>query len=73
MFSADSSAKTNDLKIEDGKAMNLKEYLLIFKSSLALDENAMNGGPSRSKINTIQTDHKKRMNSTYNLPISSTD
>ena len=24
--------------------MNLSEYLLIFKSSLALDENAMNGG-----------------------------
>ena len=24
--------------------MNSSEYLLIFKSSLALDENAMNGG-----------------------------
>ena len=53
MFSADSSAKINDLKIEDGNTMNLYEYLLIFKSSLALDENAMNGGLSRSKVNTI--------------------
>ena len=73
MFSADSSAKINDLKLEDGNAMNLQEYLLISKFSLALDENAMNGSLSRSEINTIQTDDDKRMNSTYNLPISSTD
>ena len=33
----------------------------------------MNGSLSRSEINTIQTDDDKRMNSMYNLPISSTD
>ena len=72
-FSADSSAKINGLKLEDGNAMNLQEYLLISKSSFALDENAMNGSLSRSEINTIQSDDDKRMNSMHNLPISSTD
>ena len=70
-------SKINDLKLEDGNAMNLfadeLTYLLISKYSLALDENAMNGSLSRSEINTIQTDDDKRMNSMHNLPISSTD
>ena len=43
-YPTNSSTKINDLKLEDENAMNLSEYLLIFKSSLALDENAMNGG-----------------------------
>ena len=73
MFSADSSAKIKDLKLEDGNTMNLQEYLLISKYSLGLNENAMNGSLSRSEINTIQTDDDKRMNFMHNLPISSTE
>ena len=52
--------------------MKTREYLLIFKSSLVLDENAMKCSLSRSKINNIQVNDGKRMNSLHNLSISST-
>ena len=61
-FSADSSTKITYLVIGNGYGMNTWEYLLIFKSSFALDGNELKCCLSYLKINTIQNDDDKRMN-----------
>ena len=52
--------------------MKTREYLLIFKSSLVQDVNAMKCSLSRLIISIIQCDDDKGMNSFQNLLNSST-
>ena len=72
-FPVDNSTKIDVSHNEDGNVMNTLEYLLVSKSSLVQDENAMSYGHSRLKINTIQNHDDKEMNFPCYLLVPSTN